>query len=865
MTSRTSPATFTQLSAAVAALFAVNPAQALDPNALPSGGQVVAGQASISQVDARMDIRQISERAILNWQGFDIGAQAQVNFQQPSVASVALNRVVGVHPSEIQGRLTANGQVFLINPNGILFGPGAQVDVGGLVASTLKLSDADFLAGNARFTDGNMAGTLVNQGRISAAEGGYVALIAPRIRNDGDISAAKGSVFAGAGDSVTLRFADNRLLEMEVSAAQVGTLIENHQALRAPSGHILLRAEAAADLASSAINNGGLIDASAVSGDGGRIELLAGMSNGRINLSGTLKAQGGALPPSPAGGRGAGGEGDSTAHGGQIETSAAQVKIADTARVDTRAPQGRAGTWLIDPTDYTVAASGGDISGATLAANLQLGNVTLQTSPVGAGNGDLFVNDAVTWSADTVLTLTAHRDIQINRNLTATGNAAGLVLGYGAGRDYTLNGARVTLSGGNPLLKIGVAGAEETYTVINSLGVAGDTSTTTLQGMKNNPSGKYAFGMDIDANVTNGWNGGVGFETLGYFSGILAGLGHTVSNLTMRIYFDLNGDWGFITKNSGTVRDFGLMDGVIDASVPRYVLGVGGLVAWNDGTIANSYMTGQLIGAQFDTDGIGGLVGANFGVIRNSYAAADLQLPMTDWDSRYAGGLVGYNQGTIVNTYTTGSVSPGNGYLVYSSGGLVGDNHGVINNSYWDTQVSGQFTSDGGTGLTTAQMQQQASFPGWDFANTWRIYEGQSYPVLRALQTDLAITAGNVTKPHDGQPWSGGSASYSVPGASPAGALAYGGDAQGAVAPGSYAITPSGLVSDQRYHLSYAGGTLTILPPPPAASNPTSPDASLRDALAGLQPRNPGNLPNPPGLDGLIGMTGEGIRLPEGI
>src|SRR5690554_5821111 len=117
---------------------------------LPTGGQVMAGQADIQQSTARMDITQHSDKAIIHWQGFDIGAQAQVNFAQPSVNSVALNRVNAGNASQIYGQLNANGQVFLLNPNGIVFGQGSQVNVGGLVASTLDMTNQDFLDGTLR-------------------------------------------------------------------------------------------------------------------------------------------------------------------------------------------------------------------------------------------------------------------------------------------------------------------------------------------------------------------------------------------------------------------------------------------------------------------------------------------------------------------------------------------------------------------------------------------------------------------------------------------------------------------------------------------------------------------------------------------
>ena len=116
----------------------------------PAGEQLVAGQASVSRAGTNTLVTQTSDRAAINWQSFSIGAGEAVRFAQPSASSVALNRVVGQNPSEILGSLSANGQVFLLNPNGVLFGKGAQVDVGGLVASTLNISNSDFLAGQGK-------------------------------------------------------------------------------------------------------------------------------------------------------------------------------------------------------------------------------------------------------------------------------------------------------------------------------------------------------------------------------------------------------------------------------------------------------------------------------------------------------------------------------------------------------------------------------------------------------------------------------------------------------------------------------------------------------------------------------------------
>src|SRR5262249_38657761 len=156
-------------------------------------GQVVAGSAGISQSGPVTNINQSSNKAVINWQTFSIGARETVNFNQPGAASVTLNRVIGNERSVISGALNANGQGFLVNSAGVLISKGAQVNVGGLVASTLDISNSDFMAGNYRFS-GSSAASVVNQGNIHAhgdgrGGGGYVALLGKTVSNDGVINA----------------------------------------------------------------------------------------------------------------------------------------------------------------------------------------------------------------------------------------------------------------------------------------------------------------------------------------------------------------------------------------------------------------------------------------------------------------------------------------------------------------------------------------------------------------------------------------------------------------------------------------------------------------------------------------------------
>ena len=815
----------------ISALFA-NQALAGAPasTALPQGGQVVAGQASLNTSGARLDITQTTQRAILDWQSFNIGSAAQVNFNQPNSAAVALNRVLAGEASQIHGQLSANGQVFLVNPSGVIFASGSRVDVGGLVASTLNIANDDFMAGRLRFERNGATGGIRNQGNLSAADGGYIALLAPEVINEGVVSARLGSVAFAAGERATLSVGADGRLSVALDPATVNTLVENRHLVQADGGTVLMSAQAAGTLLSAVVANPGAIEARTLENRAGRIMLLADMQQGEVLLSGSIDASA-ALTPSPlavtndlavvvgqpsqmASSSIREGRGEGVA-GGFVETSAAHVKIADSARVTTLgANGGKNGIWLIDPFDYTIAAAGGDITGATLSTNLGGGNIIIQSTNGTAGTaGDVNVNDVVAWSANT-LTLNAQNNINLNANLNGSGTAK-LALEYGQGAvaagnlsDYIVHAAVNLPAGQNFSTKLGSDGVVANYTVITSLGVAGDATTTTLQGMKNNLTGKYVLGSDIDASATVGWNAGAGFVAVGpswgnTFSGLFHGLGHTISGLVInRPASDSQGLFGW-TWIGGVVRDVGMVGGSV---VGKWE--VGGLVGRNIGTISNSYATGSVTG----NESVGGLVGFNEGTVSNSYATGSVT-------GDFVGGLLGYNNfGTVSNSYATGSVT-GN-----SVGGLIGvNNSGTVNNGYWDTQTSGQATSSGGTGKTTAEMKQLASFTGWDISASggsnavWRIYAGQSAPLLRSFLTPATITASAASKTYDGNAYGGGNGITCSTGACGAagylGAAAYSGTSQGAINANTYVITPSGLYSNQQgYDITYANGTLTVDP-----------------------------------------------------
>jgi filamentous hemagglutinin family protein len=294
-------------------------------HAAPEGGAVRAGSAQIVEQGTTTLIQQSSPRAVIDWRGFSIQSNELVQFAQPSAASATLNRVTGSQVSLILGRMDANGQVLLINPNGIIFGGGAQINVGSLIASTANLSNENFMQGKLIFDQPGKPGAgIVNAGSITAAEGGLVALVAPHVRNDGLIQARLGKVTLGAADTFTIDLYGDGLINLALSDASLAqlkdaqgqpfkSLITQAGAIDVGSGKaVLVTAEAAKGMLDSLINMSGTILADSAVQEGGRILLLA--RGGNVDVSGDLSARGTA--------------------GGRIEVLGDQVHLASTAKLD---------------------------------------------------------------------------------------------------------------------------------------------------------------------------------------------------------------------------------------------------------------------------------------------------------------------------------------------------------------------------------------------------------------------------------------------------------------------------------------------------------------------------------------------------
>jgi large exoprotein involved in heme utilization and adhesion len=657
--------------------------------------------------------------------------------------------VLSSDASVILGKLTANGQVILVNPNGVVFGDGAKVDVGGLVASVLDIKDSDFLAGTLTFQRGGATGSITNKGKLTAADGGYIALLAPEVRNDGVITAKFGTVALAAGDAVTLDLAGTGLVSLKVDPATVKALINNRGMIVATDGQALLSSQAVNALLGGTINSGGVIEADSLTAKGGEITLeasgpitLAGATldasgatgGGTIKVGGwqtaTVAVDGASKLDASATGAGDGGTisvigqqaqvggtllakgGAASGDGGAVETSGTTLAVAGAA-VDTSAAHGQTGSWLLDPANFIIAAHGGDITGTALAKELAKTNVTILSSQgKESGSGDIEVDTGVTWSSANSLTLSAYRNIGVNAPITNSGGAAILLradnTGTNSGTVTFANGAKLGTSGAVSLFYNPTSYAAPTDYSGDVTGGAALTAymlvndVNHLQAINTNLAGTYALGKNIDASATAGWNGGAGFVPLGSYSspftGLFDGQGNTINGLVIDL--PLIGDVGLFGSSSGTIRNVGLIGG----SVTGFA-NVGDLVGNNSNSLTNDFATGSVTGTGTGSgDGInavwasvGGLVGENTGgTIASSHATGAVTYTGTINNNVLpfgVGGLVGINlTGNINNSYATGAVTNANGQITGGLVGMNGDGLGttpIITNSYATGAVRG--------------------------------------------------------------------------------------------------------------------------------------------------------------------------------
>ena len=513
----------TALQAVVVIVLAVPAAAQPAPNARPSGGVVVGGNATINQTLNNTTIDQTSQRAALNWRSFDVGSQQSVTFQQPNANSIALNTVTGPNPSQIAGRIDANGQVVLVNQSGVTFYKGSQVNTAGLMVSAASTDPKAFMGtGKVAFNQaGNPNARIINNGNITISGAGLASLVAPGVANAGVINAQLGHVVLASAKTETLDLYGDKLVTVNVTGAVTRApdggeaLVTNTGVIEANGGTVRLTARAVDGVVTNLVTAGGNIQARTVGSHQGRISIegvggsititgsldATGTTGGRIglrasdavtvrsgavvNASGaagggtiaigttlnqgagkqaaggpavtharmakTVVIQRGATIAANATAQGNGGRvavlsSDSTTmdgaitatggpaggNGGYVEVSGGALSL--TGAVDVTAPNGLLGNILLDPTNLTVVASGGDLDGGisgtgtllagvadstndTVSASKLSGNILLQATknltvnaalgPTGSltleAGGTLTVNDPVAATGDVIL------------------------------------------------------------------------------------------------------------------------------------------------------------------------------------------------------------------------------------------------------------------------------------------------------------------------------------------------------------------------------------------------------------------------------------------------------------------------------
>ena len=599
--------------------------------AMPQGEVIRSGKGEITRQDKDMTVNQDSKRLAIDWSGFDIANDERVTFRQPDKDSVALNRVVGDAASVIDGTLSGNGHVYVINPNGVLFGKNASVDVGSLVASTARISDSDMT--NFANADGIMmaipedsSAKVINAGTIRA-EGGLVVLHAAEVENSGTITNPEGTTALAAARNLSLSADTAGKINFTVDGALAKAKALNSGVLKADGGYLVMTARSAGDVMSTVVNNTGTMEAKTLrQNEKGEI-LLDGGDNGIVELNGTLDVSGMEAGQSAGSIKAIGAEthveDGATLHaigavdGGLIETSGDYLEIGDNVDIDAAGKTGKAGEWLLDPLEVVIsnsqpsgssAVTNGNTDGSYNSSNDASGTASRnKTTWVNSNTVNRLLNKGTavsvqatdankvasitldsainkTSGADTSLTLEAQRNVTVNAGITSTSGALDVNLhsdtdgdGLGAvliNADIATNGGVFT-SGNGTTIESGSVG-----TYFGNQGEMGDRHVTTNGGA-----------INLYGDVAIGLNGGT--LTLDTQKGNSASGAVTVTgtvdsgNSYKRVASGLDGWTDFVKSYYDealrTVPTYTLKSGAkkssASASSPRYIL-------YSDGTVS---------------------------------------------------------------------------------------------------------------------------------------------------------------------------------------------------------------------------------------------------------------------------------------
>ena len=617
--------------------------------ALPHGGVVTKGTATLSYATNRLLVNQGTSSASFSWISFNVGSNQTVQYKTPGASSVSMNFIGGPTPAQIAGKVISNGQLVFMDPDGIVFGSGSSVSAAGIRAYGASTSSGTITP----------TGAISNAGTLTAGTNGPIVLVGTQVSNTGTILAPSGEVVLAAGKTVTVS-------ESPSSSLSVATT------------------------GGGAVSDSGVIEAENVDGTPGAITLQSGMNSGTTTLAGAAVLDAGA----PTGG-----------NGGSITVNGYKVVLDETAPLDVSAPDGTPGTVTIDPTVTDVGSASaleainksqsGYLNNSNvciaLTANINLGGSYAWT-PLGNGSASsdyftgIFNGNGHTVSGYTIGTSAS----------PYTANDAGFI-GYSTGTVENL-GVSGMVYGGSHCFIGGVVG-KNAGTVSNSYNAGNVSGHCDVGGVAGENYGS-------SAKVEYSYNTGSVSGTFVIVGGIAGGnFGGTVTDSyntgTVSGHCDVGGVVGR-NAGTGTVVKYSYNTGSVKGTGTSSSC-VGGVVGDNNGTVSNSYNTGSVsgssciggvagdnghggtvsnsynIGSVSGSSCVGGVAGDNNGTVSNSYNAGNMR------GSNKVGGVVGDNCGTVEYSYNIGSVS-GAGYSV---GGVVGDNCGTVEYSYNTGSISG--------------------------------------------------------------------------------------------------------------------------------------------------------------------------------
>jgi filamentous hemagglutinin family protein len=725
----------------------------------PLGGKVTAGTATIQgQGTNQVIVNQSSQSAVINWNTFNIGTGETTHINMPSASSVELDRITGgLGPSQIFGSLYSNGKVFLVNPDGILFGPSSVVNTGSFLATTHNITDSDFMAGKFNFTiPGNPAASIVNQGTITAATGGFAALVAPGVRNDGVITAKLGTVALASGNGFTLDPYGDNLIKLQPSDSIAGqvmdvatgqpltSLVQNTGTLKANGGQVQLSAVAARQVIDSVINSSGVIEANTVGAHAGKV--IFGAATAATKPAGTP-----AQTVKVSGKISAAGKKPGT-KGGLVQITGENIQIAN-ATINVSGQMG-GGTILIggdyhggspDPAlmaEYGLSLQPWSVPTATTVSVDQAS--ILNASAITSGNG----GKVVVWSNQA----TTFYGTILAKGGTQGGNGGNVET---SGQTLKIGGATVSTSAPKGLnghwlldpddftidaaqaasINSSLAAGSDVIILTNATGTGGNgdifvdssiswstNSILTLDAYRN---------VFVNANITvAGTNGAlfVYYNDGGTGGDFLTAPGASVTFTGANPLLTINNNIYTLIRTASDLQNisgtgyYALANNVDLSSIPDFIpLGtvatpnsvVPGFSGVFDGlghTVSNlnvteatatdytnAYNTPYFSGA--------GLFNAIGGEVRNlnlSGTVTVLSAPVSV-GGVYAGGLAGSNGGTVINVQANVAVTTGP--IVTGAGGLVGLNEeGIIMNS-------------SATGAVNSATGLAGGLVGWNFLN----------------------------------------------------------------------------------------------------------------------------------------------------